>query len=85
MARVVRYALLTAIAAALDMTAESSGAASFDRERGPPLRRRQRRVMLITESRFEVAEHIRHFDPFARHEQAVRCDGPGRLDRFREE
>jgi hypothetical protein len=37
-ARIVRDALMTAIAAALDVTAESCGAASFDREHGVPLR-----------------------------------------------
>ena len=59
---------MAAIAAALDMTAERCGAASFDCEHGPPLRRRQRRAMLLTESRAEAAEHVRHFQPLARHE-----------------
>jgi hypothetical protein len=63
---------MTAIAAALDVTTECCGAASLDRDHGVPLRRRQRRPMLITESLVEVAEYISHFDPFARHEQAVR-------------
>lgn len=61
---------MTAITAALDVTAECCGAATLDRNHGVPLRRRQRRRMLLTESRSEMAEHIRHFDPFARHEQA---------------
>ena len=59
---------MTAIAAALDMTAECGGAASLDRDHGMPPRGRQRRAMLVTESRAEVAEHIRHFQPLAGHE-----------------
>ena len=66
-ARVVRDALMAAIAATLDVTAERGGAATLDRGHGVPPRRRQRRAMLITESRAEVAEHIRHFQPLAGH------------------
>jgi hypothetical protein len=62
---------MAAIAAALDMTAESGGAATLDREHGAPPRRGQRRAMLVTESRAEVAEHIRHFQPLAGHEPAL--------------
>ena len=44
--------------------------------------RRQRRAMLITESRAEAAEHIRHFQPLASHKPAVRrARGPARLAR----
>jgi hypothetical protein len=60
---------MAAIAALLDVTAKSYGAASLDRGHGVPLRGRQRRAMLITESRAEVAEYIRHFQPLASHEK----------------
>ena len=66
-ARVVRDALMAAIAAPLDVTAERGGAATLDRDHGAPPRGGQRRAMLITESRAEVAEHIRHFQPLAGH------------------
>src|ERR1700748_2983049 len=49
------------------MSAESGGAASFDRVHGAPPPGRQRRAMLITESQTEVAEHIRHLQPLAGH------------------
>ena len=58
---------MAAITAPLDVTAERGGAATFDRKHGAPLRGRQRRAMLITESRAEVAEHIRHFQPLTGH------------------
>ncbi len=67
-ARVVRDALMAAIAATLDVTAERGGAAAFDRDHGAPPRGRQRRAVLVTESRAEVAEHVRHFQPLAGHE-----------------
>ena len=66
-ARVVGDALMAAIAATLDVTAERRGAATLDRGHGAPPRGRQRRAMLITESRAEVAEHVRHFQPLAGH------------------
>ena len=66
-ARVVRHTLMAAIIAPLDVAAESGGAATFDRVHGAPPRGRQRRAMLITESRTEVAEHIRHLQPLAGH------------------
>ena len=59
---------MAAIAAALDMTAERGGAATLDREHGAPPRRGQRPAVLITESRTEVAQHVRHFQPLASHE-----------------
>jgi hypothetical protein len=59
---------MTAIAATLDVAAERCGAAILDRDHGMPLRGRQRRAMLITESRAEVAEYIRHFQSPADHE-----------------
>src|SRR5580692_13015002 len=71
-ARVVGDALMPAIAALLNMTAERGGAATIDRRHGMPLRRRQRRAVLLTESRAEAAEHIRHFQPLAGHVRAVR-------------
>ena len=58
---------MAAVAAALDVTAESGGAAALDRGHGAPPRGGQRRAMLVTESRAEVAEHIRHFQPLAGH------------------
>src|ERR1700688_3884727 len=70
---------MAAIAAALDMTAESSGAATLDRDHGAPPRGGQRRAMAIAESRAEVAEHIRHFQPLAGHGPDVRRErGPVR-------
>ena len=82
-ARVVGDALMAAIAAPLDVTAERGGAATLDRGHGAPPRGGQRRAMLITESRAEVAEHIRHFQPLAGHgTRAVRrARGPARLAR----
>ena len=59
---------MPAIAALLNMTAERGGAATLDRRHGMPLRRRQRRPVLLTESRAEAAEHVRHFQPLAGHE-----------------
>ncbi len=58
---------MTAITATLDVTAERGGAAVLDRGHGTPACGRQRRTMMITKSRAEVAEHIRHFQPFAGH------------------
>ena len=73
---------MAAIAAALDMTAERGGAATLDRRHGMSLRRRQRRPVLLTKSRAEVAEHVRHFQPLADHETQVRrVPGPARLAR----
>ena len=66
-ARVVRDALMAAVAATLDVTAERRGAAAFDRDHGAPPRGGQRRAVLVTKSRAEVAEHIRHFQPLAGH------------------
>jgi hypothetical protein len=58
---------MAAITAPLDVTAESGSAASLNRSHGPTPRCGQRRAMLITESRAEVAEHIRHFQPLTGH------------------
>ena len=58
---------MAAIAALLDVTAESGGAATLDRDHGAPPRGGQRRAVPVTESRAEVAEHIRHFQPLAGH------------------
>jgi len=66
--RVVRDALMAAITAPLDVTAERGGAATLDRDHGMPLRRGQRPAVPVTESRAEVAEHVRHFQPLAGHE-----------------
>ena len=67
----------------LDVTAERGGAATLDRGHGAPPRRGQRRAVLVTKSRAEVAEHIRHFQPLAGHgTRAVRrARGPARLAR----
>jgi hypothetical protein len=59
---------MAAITAPLDVAAESSGAAVLDRDHGAPPRGGQRRAVLVTESRAEVTEHIRHFQPLAGHE-----------------
>jgi hypothetical protein len=67
---------MAAIAATLDMTAESGGAATLNRGHGTPPRGGQRRAMLITERRAEVAEHVRHFQPLPYHGCAVRRE-PG--------
>ena len=69
-ARVVGDALMAAVAAPLDVTAERGGAATLDRDHGAPPCGRQRRAVLVTKSRAEVAEHIRHFQPLAGHEPA---------------
>ena len=66
-AGVVGDALMAAIAATLDVTAEGRGAAKFDRPHRPPPRGRQRRAVPVTKRRAEAAEHIRHFQPLASH------------------
>ena len=63
--RIVGETLMAAITALLDVTAKSGGAATLDRDHGAPPGGGQRRAMLITERRPEVAEHIRHFQPLA--------------------
>ena len=79
---------MATITAALDMTAESGGAATLDREHGAPPRRGQRGAMLITESRAEAAEHVRHVQPLAGHEtralgrNEVRQGGRDDVERF---
>ena len=72
---------MTAFAAPLDVTAERCGAATLDRDHGAPPRGGQRRTMLVTESRPEVAEHVRHFQPLAGHGTSAvrRARGPARL------
>jgi hypothetical protein len=52
---------MPALVTTIDVTTERGGAATLDRSHGAPPRGGQRRAMLITESRAEVAEHIRHF------------------------
>src|SRR5271167_4885952 len=59
---------MAALAALLNVTAERGGAATLDRRHGMPLRRRQRRAVLLTKRRAEAAEHVRHFQPLAGHE-----------------
>src|SRR5208283_611287 len=77
--RIVGHALMAAIAALLDVTAKGSGAAPLDRSHGVPPRCGQRRAMPITESRAEVAEHIRHLQPRVAHGRALRrARGPAR-------
>jgi len=58
---------MTTIAALLEVTAESGGAATLDRDHGAPARGRHRRAVPVKESRAEVAEHIRHFQPLVGH------------------
>ncbi len=68
---------MSAIAALLQVTTERGSAATLDRGHGAPMRGGQRRAMLITESRAEVAEHIRHLQPPVGHGPAVRRErGP---------
>src|SRR5260370_3719154 len=62
-ARVVGHPLMAAIAAPLDVTAESGGAATFDPHHGTPPPRGQRRAVVITENRAKAAEHTPHFPP----------------------
>ena len=59
---------MAAIAALLDVTAKRGGAATLDRGHRMPPCGRQRHAVLVTKSRAEVAEHIRHFQPLACHE-----------------
>ena len=74
---------MAAIVALLDVTAEHGGAAVLDRGHGVPLCRGQRCAVLITKSRAEVAEHVRHFQPFAGHKpgaySGIRSGRPGRI------
>jgi hypothetical protein len=88
--RVISETLMTAIAAPLDMTAESGGAATLDRDHGAPPAGGQRRAMMITERRPELAEHVRHFQPFPGHGPCLsdghevrhlRCHGMQRVQR----
>ncbi len=58
---------MTAIVALLDVTAERGGAATLDRSHGAAPCGGQQDAMLITESRAEVTEDIRHFQPLAGH------------------
>ena len=58
---------MAAIAAPLEVTPESGGAATLDRDHGAPPRGGQRRAVLIMKRRAKVAEHIRHFQPLAGH------------------
>jgi Phage integrase family len=60
--------MMAAIAARLDVTAKSSGAATLDRDHGAPPRGGQRGTILTTKSRAEVAKYVRHFQPLAGHE-----------------
>jgi len=64
--------LVTTIAATFDVTAERCCAAALDRDHGTAARTGQRRTVLLPKSRPEAAEYIRHFQPFARHDEAVR-------------
>ena len=59
---------MAAIAAPLNVTAESGGAATLDRDHGASPRGGQRRAILNAICRAEVAENIRHFQPLAGHE-----------------
>src|SRR5260370_22701201 len=66
-ARVVGHPLMAAIAAPLDVTAESGGAATFDRDPGTPPRGRQPRAVVITENRANAAGTTRPFPPPTHH------------------
>src|SRR5215472_5588031 len=70
--RVVGDTLMTTIAATFDVTAERCRAAVFDPDHCTAARAGKRRSVLLPRSRPEAAEHVRHFEPLARHGQAVR-------------
>jgi hypothetical protein len=63
---------MAAFATTFDVTAERCRAAVLDRDHGTAARDGKHRTVLITESRAEVAEYIRHFQPLAWHGRAVR-------------
>ena len=69
--RVVRVALVPTFIAAFEMAAESRGPAQPDGDHDAPLRRRHRRVMLLTIGFAVAAEHIRHFQPRTFHGPAA--------------
>ncbi len=87
-ARVERDPLMAAIAAPLDVTAESGGAATLDRDHRPPPRGGQRRAIQVTKRRAEVAEDIRHFQRLAGHGDRasggdeIQHGWPGNIERF---
>ena len=58
---------MTTIAALLQVTAESGGAATLNRDHRPPLRGGEGRAIQVTKRRAEVAEDIRQFQPLAGH------------------
>ena len=58
---------MTAILATLDMPTQRRRTATLDRDHGAAPRGGQRRAVLITIGRPEVAEHVRHFQPLAGH------------------
>ena len=66
-AGVIGDTLMPAVTTPLNMAAESGGTATLDRDHGASPGSGQRRAMLITERRAEVAEHIRHLQPLAGH------------------
>ena len=58
---------MPALVTTIDVTTERGGAATLDRDHGAPARGRHRRAVPVKESRAEVAEHIRHFQPLVGH------------------
>ena len=74
---------MPALVTTIDVTAKSGSAATLDRGHGAAPRTRQRRAMLLTERRAEVAEYVRHFQPLAGHR--IRASGGYEVRRVRHE
>lgn len=66
-AAVIAGPLVTAAVAALEMTAESGGAAHLDRGHDAPLSRGERRAMLLTIGFTVATKDVRHFQLRAIH------------------
>lgn len=69
--RVVSVALMTALVAALEMTAENGGPANLDRMHDAALRDGHRSAVLPTIVVAVAAEYIRHFELWAIHRSAA--------------
>jgi hypothetical protein len=70
-AGVVSVALMTALVATLEMTAENGGPADLDRMHHAALRDGHRSAVLLTIVGAVAAEHIRHFELWAIHRPAA--------------
>lgn len=71
-AAVVPDALMAAVVATLDVTAEGGSATEFDRGHGTALCHRERSAVLLTVILPVAAEHIRHLQGAGRHESRSR-------------